>query len=65
MLIRAEINIKNCCISMNEQFVYSGEVNLTENGPDAQHPIIRTLYDHIDVYISHFFKYKFLLKQTY
>lgn len=50
---------------MNEQFVYSGEVNLTENGPDAQHPIIRTLYDHIDVYISHFFKYKFLLKQTY
>uniref|UniRef100_A0A914RI17 Uncharacterized protein n=1 Tax=Parascaris equorum TaxID=6256 RepID=A0A914RI17_PAREQ len=27
-----------------------GEVNLTENGPDAQHPVIRTLYDHIDVY---------------
>uniref|UniRef100_A0A915AYT7 Cleavage stimulation factor 50 kDa subunit n=2 Tax=Ascarididae TaxID=6250 RepID=A0A915AYT7_PARUN len=25
-----------------------GEVNLTENGPDAQHPVIRTLYDHID-----------------
>ncbi|VDM37766.1 unnamed protein product [Toxocara canis] len=25
-----------------------GEVNLTENGPDAQHPVIRTLYDHVD-----------------
>ncbi|OZC11185.1 WD domain, G-beta repeat protein [Onchocerca flexuosa] len=25
-----------------------GEINLIENGPDAQHPIIRTLYDHID-----------------
>uniref|UniRef100_A0A0M3IG25 Cleavage stimulation factor 50 kDa subunit n=1 Tax=Ascaris lumbricoides TaxID=6252 RepID=A0A0M3IG25_ASCLU len=28
--------------------IFRGEVNLTENGPDAQHPVIRTLYDHID-----------------
>lgn len=28
---------------------FSGEVTLAENGPDAQHPVIRTLYDHVDV----------------
>lgn len=47
----------NCSVCENSRYwslvtdlqYCRGEVSLTENGPDAQHPIIRTLYDHIDV----------------
>lgn len=30
-------------------FNLRGDVNLSETGPDSHHPVIRTLYDHIDV----------------
>uniref|UniRef100_A0A0N5AHB6 Cleavage stimulation factor 50 kDa subunit n=1 Tax=Syphacia muris TaxID=451379 RepID=A0A0N5AHB6_9BILA len=45
----------DCCIKIMDveriiarEVRQAGEVTLTENSPDAQHPVIRTLYDHVD-----------------
>lgn len=30
-------------------FNFSGDASIIDGGPDSNHPVIRTLYDHIDV----------------